>query len=412
MTHREVARAHFPNLAPTLVADHTAIVLTPAADNRRWAVEVSWQVARALARAGRRVVLIDLDLENPSLGEEARDTVEEGIVDAFVFGVSLSHVAREQEPDLYFIGVGSATQRPEEVWSSPRWGRLAKGFQSEGALLLLFLPPAALRHLGLEPDGMIVAAPGGYDPASGTFPDIPEMLRRGSRLVAVIREGPPRRPAPPRSFVTRRRTRPQIGYVLLAAGVAALAAAALLPRSPDRATPFPVSSRSVPAAATAAIPGDRAVATGDSLFYSVQVAAYNTLSQAVAHARELEGTAGIATVAPVRLGSQGLWYRVMAGALPTPLAADSLLRRLWSRGMVTEPNGTILRTPYTHLLPSEHGGSPSARALAAYQLQRADGTARLFAGAFEGADQAAIADSIFQAEGMRATLVRRSGARP
>ncbi|HXV87310.1 MAG TPA: hypothetical protein VD793_11445, partial [Gemmatimonadales bacterium] len=101
MTPREVARVHFPSLAPVLLADHAVVAVTPAGADAAWSGGVAWDTARAVAQSGRRVLLVDLSLESPALTPGARDTVPEGIVDAFAFGVALNQVAREQEPNLY-----------------------------------------------------------------------------------------------------------------------------------------------------------------------------------------------------------------------------------------------------------------------------------------------------------------------
>jgi hypothetical protein len=67
MTWREVSSTHFPNLASTLLADHTVVAFTPATSDFPWAADVTWEAARAVARTGRQVGLVDLCLEQPVL---------------------------------------------------------------------------------------------------------------------------------------------------------------------------------------------------------------------------------------------------------------------------------------------------------------------------------------------------------
>ncbi len=431
MTPREVTPVHFPNLAITFFADRSVIAFTPATNDVSWAADTTWAAARAVARSGRRVSLVDLSLEHPALHQRAADAGEEGIVDAFVFGASLGHVAREQEPDLYFIPVGTTPTRPDEVWTNVRWQRLARGFRQEGALLLLFVPPAALPRLSADLDGVVVLSPVGYSPDSPTFPGIGERLRGGTPLVAVVcneRTAPrPTPPPPPRRSLgmpqPRKRpvARPLVLISVVVVGAGSVLALWLAGRSsepgPSAVARTVVPKQDSPPPAPAGAPV--AAPSGDSLFYSVQVAAFNQPDQAASFARGLGPAVDAATVSPVRLGRQGLWYRVMVGALPTAAGADSLLRTLWGRGAVERPNGTILRTPHAYLVG--RGGSDQEagdaveglrqRGIAAYIVSASDGSAQVLAGAFETADQARAADSLLRLAGLRATLVQRMGTR-
>lgn len=439
MTPREVTPAHFPNLAVTFFADRSTIALTPATSDESWAADVTWATARAVARSGRRVGLVDLSLERPALQTKARETGDEGIVDAFVFGASLGHVAREQEPDLYFIPVGTAATQPEEIWGNSRWQRLGRGFRQEGALLLLYVPPHALPRLAADLEGLVVLSPAGYAPDSPAFPGIGERLRRGTRLVAIVCNQPaPPRPTPPpqprRSLgVSRPRrrlaVRPPVLWAVATVGAAALLGVWLAGRpQPPPAAPAGRAERgassSSATAARSASPArpPEGVEGGlgtDSLFYSVQVAAFNQLDQALSYARGVPGEANPATVSPVRLGHQGVWYRVIVGAFSTAAGADSLLRALWDEGAVERPSGTILRTPQAYLIERVASAAVAVdrveglrrQGIAAYILSALDGSAQVLAGAFEGPDQASAADSLLRLQGLRATLVQRMGIR-
>ena len=438
MTPREVARVHFQNLAPTLLADHAVVAVTPAGGDPTWGAGVAWETARAIARSGRRVLLVDLALDQPALATDARETSAEGIVDAFAFGVALNHVAREQEPNLFFIGSGSTGTRMEDVLASDRWQRLARGFASEGALLLLYVPAQGLPVLRVDIGAVVVAAPAGYSPDGGTFPGLAARLSSGTPLVAVVREEAPPPPLAPRrssgarpsvavaaAMAARRRTtspvpRIVIGVLVVAAilGILALVLArritgttASVDRPTREATPVPASPRPVRAIPDLPVPGD-------SLFYGIQIAAFDSHDGAVAYLREL-GEDGIAgTVTPVALGQQGVWHRVVVGAVATPTAADSLLRDLWHRGRVRRPNGTILRTPYAFdlgRLSSAEAAHDSAAALrrrgiAAY-IVAADGPTHVLFGAFEDGDQVRLADSLLRAAGIPGALVYRAGPR-
>src|SRR5262249_18091701 len=129
MSPRALPLAQLPEVVSSLFSDRTTIVLTPATVDLPWAAQAAWAFARAATSRGRRVTLVDLSLEQPALDDGAARRSDDGIVDAFVYGASLSHVANEQDvPGLHYIGAGTFPSDPAEVWANPRWRRLSKGY--------------------------------------------------------------------------------------------------------------------------------------------------------------------------------------------------------------------------------------------------------------------------------------------
>jgi hypothetical protein len=347
--------------------------------------------------------LVDLDLESPTLGAEARATLEEGIVDAFLLDVPLDYAAREQEPSLYYIGTGSQAADPEKIWASPRWKRLARGFRTQGAVMVLYLSPAGLAKLVLEPDGLVILAPRGYDPSVGAVPGIKRMVQAGVPVMAVVTRAAP---LVARTAIGGERIAPSRLAGLVAVCAVAAAVAWIGSRQSGRDLAEPAAVRSGEGIAA------EQEGAGDSLFYSVQVAAFSSPAQAAGYAKELARAGEVATVAPVRLGSQGVWYRVLLGALPTPAAADSLLRGLWERGLVKRPDGTILRTPFALEVGDASPRDIGALGLAFYAVKGPGGSERILTGAFEDSSQTRLADSLLGAVALRGKLVRRVGIRP
>lgn len=435
---RVLAIGDLPNAVPTLVADHAVVVLAAEGD-LPLAAHLAWAVARAAA-AGRRVALVDLSLDDHALDAPAANPSAEGVVDVFEHAASLSHVAREQAvPGLFYIGAGTPVTNARAIYSSARWQRLARGFAQEGALLLLFAPPEAYRALSFAPDAVMVVGRGGGDgvgPARPDWTDVPVLgcVTARPSTVGVPPAAPATSAAPlagrrvsgPTPMFTPHRTparrRGMTPLVWVGAGVALLAVAGyffLRPSHTERSLiPPPVGFED---SASAAAPPTRAFtpppAAGDTLYYSVQVAAFNALPAAMQYADHLAARAGLVTVTPVSLGQQGVWYRVVVGALASPDAADSARRALWRDGLVDRPQGTILRTPNAYLLntyPSRAAAEDAARGvrdqgLPAYIVAEANGAFRLMLGAFEAPEQATAADSLLRALGSRPTLVTRIG---
>src|SRR5207237_1571512 len=121
-------RARAVHLRPA-PGDGQALVAPPTADAALpWAAKAAWDIARIAARDGRRVALVDLHLEQPTLHEIVGLPTTEGIVDAFEYGVSLNKAAHEIT-GVFFIPAGSDTARASEVYSHPRWQKLQAGFR-------------------------------------------------------------------------------------------------------------------------------------------------------------------------------------------------------------------------------------------------------------------------------------------
>ncbi|MEE8476742.1 MAG: SPOR domain-containing protein [Gemmatimonadales bacterium] len=409
------------------LADHAVVALIPATGDYEWAAARAWAVAREASRGKPRVALIDLSLTQPVLDAGAARRGDEGIVDALLYGSSITRVAHPQdEPGLHYVGVGTPTNNAEEVWAHPRWNRLHAGFRSQGALLLLFVPAAAIAHLALQPDGVIVLARTGWSQSAQQYSGVSGWLEQGIPLLAVLSE-------PGGQVVTAPRHRVKGNLVFAASFLVVSAAAAVwaVTRSSDSPVPPPPSSVPVvaPVTATAPVvvqnaPTDSAAPApqperGDTLFYGIQVAAFNTWPRALEYASSLEDRRLAAAITPVHIRGR-LWYRVMLGALPSAAEARAALQRLWRDGLVASGEGAILRTPQAFDL----GTRPSAetaweetqrlreRGIPAYSVETSQGAARILVGAFETPDQTAVVESLLTAAGLTATLVTRTGNAP
>jgi cell division septation protein DedD len=464
MSVREYAIPELPGVASSLFSDCYVVAITPATGNTQWAAEAVWRIARAAAATGRSTALIDLNLENPSLHTLAKHPRDTGIVDAFLFGASLQHVASpDEDPNLHFIGVGTPPTEVEDVWASSRWQRLSRGFGQEEALLLLFLPPEALEALSLAPDLIIAVTPSGFGPRGPRSPHIRSAIDRGVPL-AVVSEPP--EPAlgnqTPNSEEGIHRVRhstvtavraprlkrkgiwPVVGVAVAAVVTASFLLisrreASLSPFNPasdagdppvisrsdstpqgaetvtasdEPASPAPEEAAGLPAAPTPSPPAD-------TLGYSIQVAAWSQLSRALAHFTELTQAGVSTTISAVSRGSDGVWFRVIAGAVADRSAAETLLQRLRSDGTIDETGGFLVNTPFAFLLethPDARSGEQALRGLResgipAYIVSMSDGSVQVLVGAFESHDQAEMADSAFPEAGrdLSRVLVTRVG---
>jgi cell division septation protein DedD len=424
MMPAEVSPARLIGSAPEMLGGATVVALVPLGEAEPVAA-VAWEIGRRVAEADRRVVLVDLGLQRPLLRPRAEGGTAEGIADAFLYGASLQHVTEEQDvPGFFYIGVGTEPANPGEVWGHDRWQRLARGFASEDALLLLAIPPQGLDHLQARPDRVLALALTG---GARHHRSLTNLLSDGVPVDLVVEERTPpaRRATPPPRRRTRpvaaRRVRPsRLRHPWLTAGIAlaSIGTVGILLALPGAGEDSTAADVAPPPPAEAA-PDDTDL-PGDSLFYGVQVAAFGALETALERLRGYEEAGWTATITPVQLGRQGTWHRLIVAAFPTAGAAERALTQLWRDGLVERPNGTILRTPHALLLGTRADSAAAAaeaqglrdRGIPAYIVRAFDGTARLLVGAFETPEQARLADSILTAADLEGTLVARAGMTP
>ncbi len=260
MTVRPLPRSRLDALVPSLVTGQALVALVPATGDLTWAAGAAWDVARAAALSNRRIALVDLWLEHPTLHETVGLTPTEGIVDAFEYDVSLTKAAHEIDR-VFFIAAGTVTAHAGDLFANPRWKKLHGGFRVEDALLLLYLSAGALARLSTVPDGLIVLSPDGYEPESSIGQGITAVMERGVPLLGVVRDRwtPAAAPAPdPRSVApppgrisasVRRPSHPLARPVVVAVTLAAGAAGgwALLARGAEqRRAPVPAPIRAAP----------------------------------------------------------------------------------------------------------------------------------------------------------------------
>jgi len=422
VTVRPLPRSRLDALVPSLVTGQALVALVPATGDLKWAAGAAWDVARAAALTDRRIALVDLWLEHPTLHETVGLTPTEGIVDAFEYDVSLTKAAHQVDR-VFFIAAGTVTAHAGDLFANPRWKKLHGGFRVEDALLLLYLSAGALARLSAVPDGLIVLSPDGYEPESSIGQGITAAMERGVPLLGVVRDRwtPAVAPAPDARSVApppgrisasvrrppHRLARPVVVAATLAAGTAG--GWALLARGAEqRRVPPPAAAAPVRARPVAAAPAPPRL---DSLPWTVQLAAYARLDKALALADRLVADGVTPFVTPVALDDRRgstVWYRVLAGAFPTRDSAVGARAGMWKHGLATRGQGDVLRAPYSFSLSDRAPAARTLRERGIPAVPWGSGT-RLLAGAFETPEQASILEARLKRAGVRATLVTRIG---
>jgi SPOR domain len=390
------------------------------------AANVAIGVARAEAEH-RSVVVADLVGDLAPIQSLVGNEDAHGIYDSFVFGTSLDKVIQdvEGEKNLEVITGGTESPATAEILGSRRWQRIASDFAGTDALLLLVASSIspALDKLAAQLDGLLVVGD--------------TSLENAPNAVLLARVPHPEPPAVPRKTVApitiaegwwRSRTVVLAGTLLIVVIAAVLLLkpggsrrivarapdTVILPDSPQRDSTTMVRHQAM----LPANPADSATAAT----FAVEILAANTAEGANFELQRHGAMMPAATISLVPIGdTEAIWYKVMAGAFTDSAQAERLLASLRRRKIVSDSAGTVVRTPFAlrvDSVPSQAAALAkvreklqgfSTRGLAVYALTQSDGSARLYAGAFETPEQSSLAATALRVAGLTPVLEYRTG---
>lgn len=129
--------------------DNSSIAVTSATEAEGKTV-VAVNVARAMAQAGRRVVLCDLDLRHPEAHRLLGVEGEEGASDVLCDRLPLQRCVRFVEVGtsplgatrgLYFVPAGRAVEEPAELLGSRRAARMLAALAEQADVVVVDTPP-------------------------------------------------------------------------------------------------------------------------------------------------------------------------------------------------------------------------------------------------------------------------------
>ena len=168
-------------------------------------------------------------------------------------------------------------------------------------------------------------------------------------------------------------------------------------------------------------PADSASATA----YSVEILASNTLEGANFEIQRHGSEMPAATISLVPIGdTEATWYKVHAGAYSDSAEAEQLLARLRRRRIVPDSAGSVVKVPLSLMIdsiPAQAGMQSRVRekirqlaamSVSAYGLIQPNGSARIYAGAFERPQQSSLATTALRVAGLAPVLEYRTGRLP
>jgi hypothetical protein len=417
------AYVHAGKKAAVAVRGYSTVLVV--SDDPIEAAEAAIGVARVESRH-RRVVIGDLAGEVAPIQSLVGVADPHGIYDSFIFGTSLERVmySVKDNDNLKVLPSGTDSAAIAEIVGSRRWRRIATEFAATDALLLLVAAANApgLDKLSSQLDGMLVIG----NPRLEVGPEAVLL----ARIPHPTPEAAPKKiPAPVEQPFVRWRG------VAMAGGVLALlliALAILRPggasrlefsRAPDTVIiPDSIAHDSIVAPAAEVLlpanPQDSATAAN----FAVEILNANTAESANFELQRHGEMMPAATISLVPMGStEAVWYKVFAGALSDSAQAERLLRSLRRRRIVADSLGRVVRVPLALRVDSvpsqaavlsksqEMVKGYAARGVAAYALMQADGSARIYAGAFQTPEESSLSATALRVAGATPVLEFRTG---
>jgi hypothetical protein len=156
---------------PAAALTAVALVAGGRARASGWAAHAAVALAERW-HGSRRVVLVDFDLELPSLHDAAGIPNDEGTADVAEYGVSLSRVRRRVD-GYDMVTAGLYAPDPEAALRSETWGSVLAEIATQRATLLAFVPAdaagadAVVRRAGAV---IVLAHPGEADSVVESLP--------------------------------------------------------------------------------------------------------------------------------------------------------------------------------------------------------------------------------------------------
>jgi non-specific protein-tyrosine kinase len=197
-TRDEAFRVLRSNLlvAASELANPIVVVTSAQAGEGKTSTCVS--LARSLAMAGPRVVLVDLDLRNPEAHHRIGADNVPGCVDVLLDRRRLDECLQYFEPPidaptakgLYFLPAGEGAADPAELLGSPRAARMLDALASQADIVLLDTPPvlpvADTLVVGRLAAGAVLVVEAHATPTPTVLRAKDALIRNQTRLLGVV----------------------------------------------------------------------------------------------------------------------------------------------------------------------------------------------------------------------------------
>lgn len=188
--HLEAFRTLKTNLDFTEVDQplQTILIASPGSEDGKSTVAAN--LAIVVARAGRKVLLLDADLRRPRVHSFFQLDNVVGLSNVVLGEVGVSEAMRQvQEPNLLVITGGTPPPNPTEILSSRRMDSLLKAFVREVDVVIIDSPPSLLADasvLASKVDGVVMIVRLGHTLERPARAMMEQLRRAGARMVGVV----------------------------------------------------------------------------------------------------------------------------------------------------------------------------------------------------------------------------------
>ena len=133
-------------LEKEMIKQDKKVLLISSASPGEGKTTISANLALSLAEKGRKVVLVDCDLRNPSVAKVFQIDNKEGLADYLEGRLNVKEVMRKTEIENLFMIVGSESNESEaaDLLSSEKLGKLIKALKNVCDYVILDTSPCAL----------------------------------------------------------------------------------------------------------------------------------------------------------------------------------------------------------------------------------------------------------------------------
>lgn len=115
------------------------VAAAPDLQEEGWSARAAVRLAELCSDTAPRVLLVDLDLDSPSLARELGVPVGEGITDVFLYGASVQRVSQAVREGAFLLAsTGTVAADPAVVLGDPGWAPMLKAYAGSGATVLLY----------------------------------------------------------------------------------------------------------------------------------------------------------------------------------------------------------------------------------------------------------------------------------
>jgi succinoglycan biosynthesis transport protein ExoP len=177
------------------------VVVVTSAQEGEGKTTTSVGLARSLALAGPRVVLVDLDLRRPDAHRLLGADNVPGVAEVLQNRRELKDCLQFLPPPkgspssrgLYFVPAGQATANPAELLATPRAGRLLEALATEADIVLLDSPPvlpvADALLIGRLAAGAVLVVESRRTPVQMVNRAKAALIRNRTRILGVVLNG-------------------------------------------------------------------------------------------------------------------------------------------------------------------------------------------------------------------------------